>query len=117
MDTLDAFLKAHDVVAVLGRDVPVRLLDISSSGCLLESAFRLEVGTHGSLRVIFDGQEFSDDIRVMRCHPSAGKSGSYHVGAEFLWTMAPQDFSLRMVLPKLEGRSLKETRLDSLRRM
>jgi hypothetical protein len=31
--------------------------------------------------------------------------------------MVPQDFSLRMVLPKLEGRSLKETRLQSLRRM
>ena len=116
MDALDAFLKSHDVVAVLGRDVPVRLLDISSSGCLLESAFRLEIGTHGSLRVLFDGQEFSDDIRVMRCQASAG-SGSFHLGAEFLWTMVPKDFSLRLILPKLEGRSLKETRLQSIRQM
>lgn len=117
MDGLDALLKAHDVVAVLGRDVPVRLLDISSSGCLLETAFRLDIGTHGSLRVLFEGQEFSDDIRVMRCQVCSGRSGSYHVGAEFLWTMAPQDFSLRLILPKLEGRSLKEARLQSLRRM
>jgi len=117
MDGLDAFLKAHDVVAVLGRDVPVRLLDISSSGCLLESAFRLDVGTHGALRVLFEGQEFTDDIRIMRCQSSSGASGAYHIGAEFLWTVAPREFSLRLILPKLEGRSLKETRLQSLRRM
>ena len=42
MDALDAILKANDLVAVLGREVPVRLVDISGSGCLLVSANRLE---------------------------------------------------------------------------
>ena len=44
MDALDVILKANDLVAVLGREVSVRLLDISASGCLLESASRLTLG-------------------------------------------------------------------------
>ena len=56
MDALDAILQANDVVAVLGREISVRLVDISVSGCLLESANRIEKGTTGSLRVLFEGQ-------------------------------------------------------------
>ena len=37
MVPLDAILQASDLVAVLGREISVRLLDISASGCLLES--------------------------------------------------------------------------------
>ena len=52
MDALDAILKSNDLVAVLGREINVRLVDISVSGCLLESTSRLEKGTTGSLRVV-----------------------------------------------------------------
>ncbi len=114
MDGIDALLQAQDVVAVLGREVAVRLVDISAAGCLLESSMRLEVGSHGALRVTYEGQEFGDDVRVMRCQPCAGSSGLYQVGAEFLWTMPPTDRSLRMLLPRLQGASLKETRLRGL---
>ena len=65
MDALDAILRADDLVAVLGREVPVRLLEISVSGCLLECRSRLDVGRHGSLRVVFDDAEFSDDVRIV----------------------------------------------------
>jgi hypothetical protein len=114
MDAIDALLKSQDVVAVLGRDVTVQLIDFSLSGCLLESSVRLEVGAHGSLRVAYEGQEFTDDVRVMRCQPCAGSSGLYQVGAEFVWTTPPTDRSLRMLLPRLQGASLKETRLRGL---
>lgn len=117
MDGIDALLQAHDIVAVLGREVPVRLLDISASGCLFESSMRLEVGSHGSLRVTYEDQEFSDDVRVMRCQSFNGSSGLYQVGAEFLWTMTPTDRSLRMILPRLQGASLKEARMQGLREM
>ena len=56
MDALDAILSARDLVAVLGRQVPVRLVEISTSGCLLESSSRLEKGTTGSLRVTFEDE-------------------------------------------------------------
>jgi len=41
---LDAALGSRDVVAVLRRDVDVRLVDISNSGCLLRTEKRLAEG-------------------------------------------------------------------------
>jgi archaeosine-15-forming tRNA-guanine transglycosylase len=112
VDALDAILKANDLVAVLGREVSVRLVDISGSGCLLESACRLEKGTTGSLRVVFDGMEYVDDVRVMRCRPSEGSSSLYFLGAEFLWTSSPHERSLRRVLATLQATAVKTGKLD-----
>ena len=86
---------AADLVAVLGREVPVRLMDISTAGCLLESTCRLEKGATGLLRVHFEDSEYLDDVQVMRCLESEGGSGLYQLGAEFLWTTSPHERSLR----------------------
>ncbi len=102
-DPLDAILSADDLVAVLGREVPVRLMDISSAGCLLESPCRLEKGATGLLKVQFEDVEYADDVRVMRCLESEGGSGRYQLGAEFLWTTSPHELSLRRVIAKLAG--------------
>jgi hypothetical protein len=104
-------------MAVLGRDVPVRVLDISVTGCRLESARRFETGTTGALTVVVDALKYTDDIRVMRCHALEGASGLYDVGVEFLWTRAPREQSLRRVLPKLQPEALKDVRLEAIRRM
>jgi hypothetical protein len=104
---LDAILQAADLVAVLGREVSVRLLDISASGCLLESASRIMLGATGSLIVTFDGNEYADDVRIMRCRLSEGGSGGYQLGAEFLWTNAPHDRSLRRVIAHLRSGAVK----------
>lgn len=116
MDALDAILKANDLVAVLGRDVSVRLVDISASGCLLESASRLVVGTTGSLVVTFEGHEFTDDVRVMRCQ-GEGSGGGYHVGAEFLWTNAPHERSLRRMVTRLQASAIKAASFEQSSRM
>ena len=113
MDALDAILKANDLVAVLGREVPVRLVDISGSGCLLESSNRLEKGTTGALRVLFDGLEYADDVRIMRCRPSEGSSTLYYLGAEFLWTTSPRDRSLRRILASLQGSAVRAGRFET----
>ena len=113
MDALDAILNANDLVAVLGREISVRLLDISVSGCLLESSNRIEKGTTGSLRVVFEGQQYLDDICVTRCRPSEGSSSLYFLGAEFLWTTSPHDRSLRRILPTLQASAVKTVRLES----
>lgn len=115
MDALDAILKANDLVAVLGREVPVRLVDISGSGCLLESSNRIEKGTTGTLRVVFDGLEYTDDVRVMRCRPCEGSSTLYHLGAEFLWTTSPREQSLRRILAALQGSAVRVGRLETPR--
>ena len=106
-DALDALLGAGDLVAVLGRAVPVRLVDISNAGCLLESTCRLETGATGHLRVRFEDAEYMDDVRVMRCQESEGSSGLFHLGAEFLWTTSPHEWSLRRVIAKLQGPALR----------
>ena len=107
MDALKAILSAHDRVAVLGREVPVRLVDISTSGCLLESPNRLDKGTTGSLRVLFEERQYVDDVRIIRCSQSEGASHVYHLGAEFLWTTNPRENSLRRVLARLQSSAVK----------
>lgn len=107
MDALDAILRSNDLVAVLGREVPVRLIDISGSGCLLESRSRLEKGTTGTLRVVYEAQEFSDDVRIIRCRAGEGAGNLYYVGAEFLWTTSPTERSLRRVLATLQSKAVK----------
>jgi hypothetical protein len=95
----------------------VRLLDISASGCLLESTHRLEAGTTGTIRVVYGGAEYVDDVRVMRCQSFNGSSGLYHVGAEFLWTSRPPDFSLRRVVATLPANGVEAGRFDRSRFM
>ena len=114
-EVLDAILRSNDLVAVLGREVPVRLVDISSSGCLLESGSRLEKGTTGSLRVVYEGQEYSDDVRIMRCRTVEGSGSLYYLGAEFLWTTSPGDRSLRRILASLQASAVKAGTIDTPR--
>jgi hypothetical protein len=111
-DALDAILSAGDLVAVLGREVPVRLVDISNAGCLLESPGRLEKGATGLLRVAFQNAEYTDDIRVMRCHEPEGSSGLYVLGAEFLWTTSPHERSLRRVVAQVQGNVVRNAGFD-----
>lgn len=113
-ETLKAVLSAHDLVAVLGREVPVRVVDISTSGCLLESESRLDAGVMGTLRVSYDGQQYVDDVRVMRCNTCEGASGLYQMGAAFLWTTRPDHKSLRRVINWLNRAAVR--REDATRR-
>lgn len=117
MDALDAILTAGDLVAVLGRDVRIRLVDISGSGCLLESDIRLPDGTTGALRVTFEGREYEDDVRIMRCKARGGSTGGFHLGAEFLWTTNVREQSLRRVLATIQSGALKPGRFEATERM
>ena len=101
-DALDSMLRAHDMVAVLGRDVAVRLVDISGSGCLVQSETRIAVGTTGTLRLSYGGVDYADDVRIVRCQaPTAGESW-YRIGAQFLWTSHPGERSLRRVISGIQ---------------
>ena len=71
---------------VLTREVTVRVINISASGCLIESNRRMAVGTVGHLRLRLALEEYSDDVEVVRCQAIAGAGSVYHVGMKFLWT-------------------------------
>ena len=72
-------------MGVLGRDLEVRVLNCSPSGCLLETNAPIDVGTVGSLTLTVDGHELLDHVLVVRCQPKQGAGSVYHVGAQFLW--------------------------------
>lgn len=113
MEALDAILQADDVVAVLGRDVAVRLIDISNSGCLIQSETRIAEGTTGTLRLSYDGVDYVDDVRIVRCQaPNVGDSW-FRLGAQFLWTTHPGERSLRRVIAGLQAGAVKSLRFQA----
>ena len=95
MDAVRVLLTTQVVIGVLGRDLTVRLLEISRTGCLLESSRPVPVGTIGSLVVAVDGLDYIDCLRVSRCQEIAGAGDTHHLGAEFLSLYRPGDKSLR----------------------
>jgi len=103
-DSLDDVLGASDLVSVLTRDVSVRVANISASGCLIESDRRLEVGTVGALRLDLGGQEYREDVRIVRAQELRGAGARWQVGVEFLWTSSPGPQSLRRVVGLLATR-------------
>jgi PilZ domain len=94
-------LAADDLVGVLTREVRVRLVNISSSGCLVESSHRLEPGTSGVLRVRVGDDTFTDDVRIARVQAVQGAGAAWYVGAEFLWTTQPGVRSMRRMVSRL----------------
>lgn len=113
MEALDAILRAHDMVAVLGRDVAVRLVDISNSGCLIQSETRLAEGTTGTLRLTIEDVDYADDVRIVRCQaPTAGDSW-FRLGVQFLWTTHPGERSLRRVIAGMQPAAIKPLRFEA----
>ena len=81
--------------AILNRELHARVVDVSASGCLVETRRPLEVGTIGRLRVSLSGEECEDDVEVMRCDAIEGPVASYHVGVRLLWTTPRRPGSIR----------------------
>ncbi|HKY20074.1 MAG TPA: hypothetical protein VJM31_02545 [Vicinamibacterales bacterium] len=81
-------------LGVLAQHVPVRILNCSSAGCLLEADTSLEVGLVGSLRLRIGDQEMADDLKIVRCFSLPGSS-SCRIGADFLWITPVGRQSLR----------------------
>jgi PilZ domain-containing protein len=81
------------IPAVLMREHLMQVVDISRSGCLIESRQRMQVGTVGRLRLRFGGEECHDDVEVVRCE--AVREGLYQVGLRFLWTTPPLAGTIR----------------------
>lgn len=87
-----------ELLGVLTREVATRLVEISRSGCLLESSQRIEEGTVATLHLEVRGQSYSEDVRATRCVAVAGSGSSYLIGIEFLQTSAADGKSIRRAL-------------------
>jgi hypothetical protein len=82
----------------LAKEVRVRVLNCSGSGCLLESDAPIPVGAVAKLRIAFGGHEFDDTVRVVRCQLLVGTGNIYHVGTQFLATTPPYAGTLRYLM-------------------
>jgi hypothetical protein len=115
MSALVRILEASDVVAVLAREINVRLVEISHSGCLLLCDRRMPEGVAGTLRLSHAGLDYFDDIRVVRCQAPAPGDRWFHIGAEFLWTTHPDVHSLRRLVASLRAPLTAESGHDERR--
>lgn len=88
-------LEGPEVIGMLARNVPTRLIEISRTGCLLQSHQRVADGTVGELRLQVQRDTFVDDVRVTRCVLVEGSGSLYLVGAEFVQTRRPGERSIR----------------------
>lgn len=70
--------------AVVQANVDVRVLDISSSGALLQSTRPLEPGARARLRLTLGGVPFSTDVVIQRVAPVMDGSLGFYVGTEFV---------------------------------
>jgi len=77
---------AAERLGVITRLCQMRVLNYSTSGCLIETDRRFEAGAVASIRVAIEGRELVDDVQIVRCQPIAGAGSVYHLGARFLWT-------------------------------
>ena len=72
-------------LSVLAFPIPVRLLDISLAGVLLEASHPIEYGTRATVRFNFSGVPFSADVRVERVESNgAGLAARFNIGASFV---------------------------------
>ncbi len=91
-------LDESEAIGLLARNVPTRLLDISRTGCLLESRQRIDIGTVGELRLEVQHLTYVDDVRVTRCVLMEGSSAIYLVGVEFVPTHRKGERSIRRAI-------------------
>ena len=90
-------------LVVVIREIPVRLVNCSRSGCLFEADRSLDAGTAGTLSLLMDGHELADHILVTRCQPIAGAGSLHHIGARLLWVEAPSAHTIRRGLAAVEN--------------
>jgi hypothetical protein len=90
-----------DAFGMLVWTLPVRLVDLSRGGCLVEVARHLETGTNGQLQLEVDGVLHLDDVRVCRCQMREGASRVHHAGVELLRTRRLSRRSLRLLLRRI----------------
>ena len=76
------------MIAAISRRVPVRLVEVSTSGCLCDSPTPLEDGSVGFVEVRTPGQQRTEAVRILRTQRAGDTSWPYRMAFEFL-TLAP----------------------------
>ena len=78
---------AAPMIAAISRRVPVRLIEVSASGCLFYAPTPLDEGSVGFIEVRTPGRHRTEAVRVLRTE-RAGGDWPFRMAVEFL-TLAP----------------------------
>jgi len=97
--------------AVLLRDVPLVVRDVSSGGCLIEFSTPLEVGMIGRLEVEFEGERRFEWFRIARIDPRGERA--FLAGIEFLPLAAAGADSLRSAIGRFRGAARADGSLNA----
>ena len=87
--------------AHLIRAIPVRLVDLSWSGCRVASHQPIDLGTTGELRMNVDGGEHRDPLQIVNRIERYGAGQTFTLGGKFLWRRRSDVASLRTKMPPL----------------
>jgi hypothetical protein len=93
---------ALPAIGVLIRRVPVRIHDVSTTGCLLESFDALGEGAVGQLEIHFNDITHQEPIRICRSSNVTGTAWPWRSGAHFLSLTAPLTSSVRNIAARFE---------------
>jgi hypothetical protein len=92
------------VIGAVIRRVPVRLLEVSVSGCLWETPVPLDAGTVGFVEMQSARGRHSEAVRLRSSSRSAGTVWQYRSAGEFLTLGPPSADSLRGVATVIAAR-------------
>ena len=76
------------IVGAVSRRVPVRLVEVSASGCLWDAPAPLDEGSVGFVEVRTSGYHRTEAVRILRTQRAVGSPWPYRMAVEFL-TLAP----------------------------
>ena len=88
----------------LVRQVPMRLKDMSLSGCLVESDHSLRVGSSGTLLVDLWGVPCRYPLRVARVSERPDASHNVRIAGAFTWSARPVAPALMAAVERSESR-------------
>ena len=89
------------MLGVLVRTVPVRVVEVSRSGCLLHTHSNVEEGMTGELSLDTGGHGCIDHVKVTRCAGSDEEGSTYSLGVEFSSPRRDASGSLRPGVSKI----------------
>jgi hypothetical protein len=93
---------------VVVRRVAVRVIDLSATGCLLESSVRLSEGAVGTLHLTVEGRCYQETLRVSRLGATVGRSRAHRAGAQFL-TLGSSRRGLRHLASSAQPDAMQST--------
>ena len=103
-------LSSEELLGVMVVTVPSRLVDVSRTGCLLETERHIVTGTIGEIRIAVPGQVLSEELRVTWGNRVEGAGALCRVGTEFLRTRRLDGSCLRRAFHSvLDGHTQQRT--------